>query len=111
MPVIQRETSVAAGATNDNLLSGSAFEFARANSLITMGITQSATGGFATINSGADVIAEEFAPVIATRFPIIPDEMYYTDVAVVGDRLVVRYRNPTAGALTARVIVQVSALQ
>jgi hypothetical protein len=110
MPVIQRETSIGIGLTNDNLLSGSAFEFARQNSLVTMGVTQSATGMFVTINSGADVIAEEFAPVIATRFPIIPDEMYYTDVAVTGDRLVIRVRNPTAGALTARCIVQVSAL-
>ena len=29
MPVIMRETSVAAGAVNENLLAGSAFEFAQ----------------------------------------------------------------------------------
>ena len=110
MPVIQREVSVAAGAVNENLLSGSAFEFARQNSLVSLGVAQSVTGGFATINSGADVIAEEFAPAILTRFPIIPDEMYYSDVAAAGDRLVVRYRNPTAGAITVRVICQVTPL-
>jgi hypothetical protein len=110
MPVIQRETSVAAGAVNDNLLSGSAFEFARQNSLVSIGIVQSATGGFATINSGSDVVAEEFAPAIKTTYPIIPDEMYYSDVAAAGDRLVIRYRNPTGGALTVRVIVQLTAL-
>ena len=108
MPVIQREVSVAAGAVNENLLSGSAFEFARQNSLVSIGVAQSATGGFATINSGADVIAEEFAPSILTRYPIIPDEMYYSDVAAQGDRLVIRFRNPTAGALTVRVICQVT---
>lgn len=111
MPVIQREVSVAAGAVNENILSGSAFEFARVNSLVSIGIAQSATGGFATINSGSDVVAEEFAPAILTRYPIIPDEMYYSDVAAAGDRLVIRFRNPTAGALTVRVICQVSALQ
>lgn len=108
MPVIQREVSVAAGAVNENVLSGSAFEFARQNSLVSIGVAQSATGGFATINSGADVIAEEFSPAILTRYPIIPDEMYYSDVAAQGDRLVVRFRNPTGGALTVRVICQVT---
>jgi hypothetical protein len=110
MPVIMRETVVAAGAVVENLLSGSAFEFARQNSLVSLGIGQSATGGFATINSGADVVAEEFAPAILTRYPIIPDEMYYSDVAAAGDRLVVRYRNPTGGALTVRTVCQVTPL-
>jgi len=108
MPVIQIETSVAAGAVNNNLVSGSAFEFARARSVVSLGVAQSATGGFATIQAGADIIAEEFAPVILTRYPIIPDEMYYTDVMEAGDRLVIRYRNPTAGALTARVLAQMT---
>ena len=110
MPVIQREVSVAAGAVNENILAGSAFEFARQNSLVSIGVAQSATGGFCTINSGADVVAEEFSPAILTRYPIIPDEMYYSDVAAAGDRLVIRYRNPTGGALTVRVICQVTPL-
>lgn len=110
MPVIMREVSVAAGAVNENILAGSAFEFARQNSLVSMGISQSATGGFATINAGADVVAEEFAPPIATVYPIIPDDMYFSDVAAAGDRLVVRYRNPTVGALTVRVVCQVTPL-
>jgi hypothetical protein len=110
MPVIMRETSVAAGAVNENLLAGSAFEFARQNSLVSIGINQSATGGFATINSGADVVAEEFAPPIATVYPVIPDGMYFSDVAAAGDRLVVRYRNPTGGALIVRVVCQVTPL-
>lgn len=110
MPVIMRETSVAAGAVNENILAGSAFEFARQNSLVSIGIHQSATGGFATINSGADVVAEEFSPPIATTYPIIPDNMYFSDVAAAGDRLVIRYRNPTGGALVVRVVCQVTAL-
>jgi hypothetical protein len=105
-----REASVAAGAVNENVLAGSAFEFARQNSLVSMGIHQSATGGFATINSGADIVAEEFSPPIATVYPVIPDNMYFSDVAAAGDRLVVRYRNPTAGALTVRVVCQVTPL-
>lgn len=107
MPVIQREVTIPAGATNDNLISGSAFEFARGDQVVSIGIAQSATGMFATIQSGSDIVAEEFAPAILTRFPIIPDEMYYNDVMAMGDRLVIRCRNPTAGALTARCIVQI----
>lgn len=107
MPVIQIETPVAAGAVNNNLVSGSAYEFARRRQVVSIGLVQSATGGFATIQAGADVIAEEFSPAIKTSFPIIPDEMYYTDVMEPGDRLVLRYRNPTAGAITVRAIVQI----
>lgn len=110
MPVIQVETSVAAGAVNNNLVAGSAYEFARTRQLVSIGVVQSATGCFATIQAGADVIAEEFSPAIKTSFPIIPDEMYYTDVMEPGDRLVVRFRNPTAGAITARLIAQISPL-
>jgi len=110
MPVIMREVAVAAGAVNENILAGSAFEFARQNSLVSIGISQSATGGFATINAGADVVAEEFSPFIATAYPIVPDHMYFSDVAAAGDRLVVRYRNPTGGPLTVRVVAQVTPL-
>ena len=110
MPVIMREVSIAAGAVNENVLAGSAFEFARVNSLVSVGITAAATGTFATFNSGADVVAEEFAPAVLTRYPIIPDEMYFSDVAAAGDRLVIRVRNPTGGAVIHRVVCQVSAL-
>ena len=106
MPVIQREVSVAAGTVNDNIFSGSAFEFARQPQVMSCGVAQSATGAFATLQSGGDIVAEEFSPAILTRFPIIPDEMYYNDVMAVGDRLVLRVRNPTGGALTIRAIAQ-----
>jgi len=100
--------SIAAAGANNNIFSGSAFEFARTRQLVSVGIGQSATGMFATIQAGSDIIAEEFEPPILTRYPIIPDEMYFTDVMEQGDRLVGRVRNPTAGALTVRAVVQVS---
>lgn len=62
------------------------------------------------LNSGADIVAEEFAPVIATRYPIIPDEMYYNDVLEAGDRLVLNVRNPSAGAIVHRAIAQLSSI-
>lgn len=110
MPMIMIETALAAGASNNNLVSGSAFEFARGRQVVSLGLAQSATGMFATIQAGADIIVEEFSPPILTRYPIIPDEMYFTDVMENGDRLVVRMRNPTGGSLTARLVVQMSGI-
>lgn len=110
MPMIMIETSIAAGAVNTNLVSGSAFEFARQRQVVSLGVVQSATGMFATIQAGADIVAEEFMLPILTTYPIIPDNMYFTDVMEPGDRLVIRVRNPTAGALTARAVVQTSAI-
>lgn len=110
MPMIMIETSVAAGAVNNNIVSGSAFEFARTRQVVSIGLVQSATGGFATIQAGPDIVVEEFSVPILTTYPIIPDNMYFTDVMEVGDRLVIRYRNPTGGALTVRSVVQVSPL-
>lgn len=110
MPVIQRLTSIGATSVNDNVVSGSAFEFARSRQLVSIGTVQSATGLYVSIQAGADIVAEEFEPQIKTTFPIIPDEMYYTDVMEQGDRLVIRARNSTGGALSLRTIVQVSPL-
>lgn len=107
MPVIQRETSVAAGAAV-NLAQASAFEFARQRSVVSLGVTAAATGTFVNITSGADVIAEEFAPAVLTRYPIVPDEMYYNDVMEPGDRLNVNARNPTGGAVIHRLVAQIS---
>lgn len=111
MPVIQREISVPATTVNDNLYAGSAFEFSRGRNIVSLGVTQAATGMFCTLSAGADIIAEEFSPAVLTRFPIIPDEMYYTDVMENADRLVARVRNPTAGAIVVRTIAQMSAIR
>jgi len=108
MPMIMIEQSVAAGAVNNNLVSGSAFEFARARQIVSMGWVQSATGGFMTLQAGPDIIAEEFSVPILTTYPVVPDQMYFTDIMENGDRLVARYRNPTGGALTVRGVVQTS---
>jgi len=109
MPMIMREDSIAATTTNQNTLAGSAFEFARSRGVVSLGVAQAATGMFDTLQAGADIIAEEFAPPILTRYPIIPDEMYFTDVVEAGDRIIVRVRNPPGGALVHRTVVQMSA--
>lgn len=108
MPMIMRSTSIAAGAVNDNVVAGSAFEIARQRQIVSIGVTQAATGMFTTLQAGPDIIAEEFEPPIATRYAIIPDEMYFTDIMEPLDRLVIRVRNPTGGAIIFRAVVQTS---
>lgn len=104
MPAIQVETSIAAGGSNSNLFTGSAFEYSRGRNLLSLGVNAAATGSFITINSGADVILEESPPYVATLFPIVPDQMFYNDVMEPFDRLRVSARNPTGGAIIHRAI-------
>lgn len=110
MAVIQRTVTLAASEVNDNLLSGSAFEFVRGRSVVQMGITaEDASDVFVTIQAGPNVIAEEFNPVQATDYPNIPDGFYYAAGAVQGDRLVVRARNAdAANPEVVRIVVQIT---
>lgn len=107
MPSIQKETAVAAGLVNDNLLSGSAFEYMRGNGVVSAGVVCSATGAFITIQSGPDIVLEESPPMLLTTMPIVPDHFYYNWAAAAGDRLLIRARNPTGGSLTFRVVANV----
>jgi len=110
MPVIQAEVSVLANTINPNIFSGSAFEYARGRSAVSLGITAAATGILVTINSGSDIILEESAAYIATQFPIIPDQMFYNDIMEPMDRLKVAARNSTGGAIVVRSIALISQL-
>lgn len=105
MPSIIREVTVLANSTNPNLFAGSTFEYARSRQVLSFGLTQAATGNFATINVGADVVVEEFSPPIATVYPVIPDQFYAQDVAEQGDRLIIQIRNSTGGNIINRAIV------
>jgi hypothetical protein len=106
--VIQKETSVAAGGVNDNLVSGSAFEYARVPSVISLACVASATGAFLTIQAGPTIVLEESPPAVKTTMPVVPDDFFYVCAMAPGDRLVVRFRNPTGGAITARLIAQIT---
>lgn len=111
MPVIQRAVSVAAGGADPNLLTGSTFELQRGNVYLSVGCTAAATGTFITILSGSDLVLEESPPFVdANNWPIIPDQMYYNDVATIADRLVIAARNPTGAAVVHRPLVQITNL-
>lgn len=100
MPVIQGSVSVAANSVNDNVLTGSQFEYLPYNAKIDFGLVASATGLLSDVFSGQDIVAESFAPPTTNRFPVNPDDFTLSDVAAAGERLKVRIRNTSGGALT-----------
>jgi len=112
MPVMMKTLVVATGIAVANLLSGSAFEFMRGNVYLSIGICADVTGALFTIFSGSDLIAEESTTPVkaANAYPVIPDEMYFNDVATIADRLVIGLRNTNAGNATYKGIVQVTNL-
>lgn len=100
MPVIQSSVSIAANSTNDNVLTGSQFEFLPYDAYLEFGVNGSAAGLVADIYSGQDTIAEGMGVNTQNRFPVYPDDFPLNDVAAAGERIKLRARNTTAGALT-----------
>lgn len=111
MPVIQAEVSVLTLTTNNNIISGSAFEYSRGRQLLSLGVTAAATGTFCTIQSGADVILEESATFIKSQYPIVPDEMFYNDIMEMMDRLRIQIRNTAGATIVARAMALLTPLQ
>jgi len=107
MPLIQASVSVAANAVVDNVLTGSQFEFLPYDASLNFGITASATGLVCDVYSGQDALAEAMSPSTVNRFPINPDDFNLQDVAGAGERIKVRVRNTTGGALTLFYAVQI----
>lgn len=101
MPLIQGRTSIAAGSSNDNVLTGSQFEFLPYNALVEFGLTGDANGADLRVDvySGADVLLESAPMSAQNRIPIFPDDFTLQDVAAGGERLKIRVRNLNAGAV------------
>ena len=109
MPNIFNEQSIAPGGAVPSTISGNAYEFARSRAVCSIGLSASAAGTFVQVQLGARNVATEFSPPVLARYPVIPDEMYVNDVVDVNDRILIPWRNPTAGAITVRTVVQLSA--
>lgn len=100
MPLIQQQATIAASSVNDNVIAGSQFEFLPYDSALRFALNGSATGLVADVYSGQDVLAEQMGVNTLNRVPINPDDFLLTDVAAAGERIKIRVRNTTAGALT-----------
>lgn len=109
MPNMFAQVSLGAGVQNPSVFSGNAYEFARNRAVISLGMTAAATGTFTQCQLGPRTVATEFEPPVISAYPIIPDNMYITDVVDPNDRILVPWRNPTAGAIVVRSVAQLSA--
>lgn len=99
MPTMQGSVSVAANATSANVLSGALYEFVPAGANVTLSVAGSATGLNVSFIVGVPLIDDQ-AMNLQNRFPLIPDDVIHAG-RVPGGRMVLRFRNTTAGALTA----------
>lgn len=108
MPTFQQSFSIAANATNDNALAGSQWEFLPYNALLEFGLQASAAGLVFDVFSGQDTVCETMEPAVDGRFAKYPDEYTLNDVAAAGERVKIRIRNTTGGALTAYVSMRIA---
>lgn len=108
MPTMQGSVSVAANAVSANVLAGEQYEFLPADAGVVISATGSATGLNTTLLAGGVTLVNDQAIGLQNRFPIIPDDILTQEVVPGGSRLLLRFRNTTAGALTAFWRVDVS---
>lgn len=100
MPVIQGSTSIAAASVNDNILTGSQWEYLPFNARIEFGLNGDANGADLRVDvfSGTDIVLEGAPMSAQNRIPLYPDDFQLTDFAMAGERLKIRVRNTNAGA-------------
>lgn len=113
MPLIQGEVAVNNGATVDNALSGSSFEFLPYDCYLEIGLSAptAATVGdiIADVFSGSDILATNMK--VPNFGPIKMNEaMYLDDEALAGERLVIRLRNTSATSRNVQFLVKLTPL-
>lgn len=99
MPTMQDSLSVAANSVSANVLAGQLYEFVDGGTQVTISVTGSATGLRASFICGIPLINDQ-AINLQNRFPLIPDDIMHSG-NVPGGRMVLTFRNTTAGPLTA----------
>lgn len=102
MAVIQNSVLVGIGATVDNVLAGSQFEFLPDDSMLEFGLMGDANGNDLRVDvfSGQDVLMENSPQGALNRMPLYPDDFILQDVAAAGERIKIRVRNTNAAAVT-----------
>jgi hypothetical protein len=110
MPTIQIATTIptAAPSVIDNILVGSQWLYLPYNALVQFGLVAAAVGLLLDVYSGQDLLAESFAPSIANRVPVFPDDFTLEDVAAAGEALKVRARNTTGADIILRSSIKIT---
>lgn len=103
--------SVAANGVSANVLAGLVDEIVTRWAALRLLAAGSATGLQVTLLAGKRSVVNDQAISRANRTPVLPDDMIATAVARPGERLILTFRNTTAGALTVDWIVDVEPLR
>lgn len=101
MPTMQGSVSVAANDVSANVLAGELYEFLPSAAQVVVSGTGSATGLNISLLAGGVALINDQAIGLQNRFPIIPDDIITQETIPGGARLLLKFRNTTAGALTA----------
>ena len=101
--LMETENSVAANATNSNVLTGELYERAPFDGQLMYFSTGSAAGLREQLFVAGQAITGRKFVNTQNRMPVVPDDMQMQGVNVQrGDQIVLRVDNTTAGALTHR---------
>lgn len=101
MPTMQGSISVAANAVSANQVAGLQYEFLPANASVVLSCAGSAAGLNCSFLAGGVTLVDDAAINSQNRFPVVPDDILTQERIPGGARLFLRFRNTTAGALTA----------
>lgn len=105
MPVMTYIASVAANTTVANAMSGKSHEFLTEPCVVTMGVAGSAVGLMTSLIVGDEVTVDDQEVPVGTTLPAFPDQILAQAGGLQGERVVVKLRNSTGGAITAYVKV------
>lgn len=100
--------SVAANTTTGNILAGKAKEFCEEASIVTLGINSSAVGLRCSVIIGSEVVVDDQEVSGINRMPQFPEDVLAEGGAFPGDRITIRLRNTTGGALTGYTKINIS---
>lgn len=109
MPSTKLATSIGATTINENVLSGTDFEFVPWPALVSISATGSATGLILDLKADNEDLVAQAIPNVAAAAGrvIVPDDTIIAQEPVRGgQRLKVRANNPTGGALTLNLLVE-----
>lgn len=99
MNVMTDRRSVAANATEANVLSGKLHEFVTEPSIIRIYATGAAVGLFLSALVGGESVIQDQEVSAQNRMPLVPDDFLAEVGALPGDRVLVSLRNSTGVAI------------
>lgn len=107
MNLMTDRRSVAANATEANVVSGKLHEFINQESIVRIYSTAAAVGMFISALVGGESVVQDQEVSAQNRMPIVPDDFVAEIGAVPGDRVLIAMRNSTAAAIIGFVRVEI----